>query len=208
MDERGNFGSPVPVLQRDYHLSYPFVFPWDGKYYLVPESAGNKTIDLYECVDFPYKWKIKMNLMEDILAVDTTLFYFNKKWWLFTGIGDNAGSFPQVELFLFYADELCTQEWASHPLNPIVSDVKRARPAGRIFMRDGKIFRPSQDCSKTYGYGFDLNEILSLSESQYRETKAVSVRPDWDEGTRGTHTFARAGKLTMIDAYRRKRKYL
>ena len=206
MDEEGNYEDPVRVLQKDYHLSYPFVFEWNGKCFLVPESAANRTIDLYECIEFPHKWKVKMTLMENILAVDTTMFYYYGKWWLFTGIAENAGAFPQVELFLFYSDELFTNEWKGHPMNPIVSDVKKARPAGRLFTRDGKIFRPSQDCSKRYGYGFDLNEVLLLSETKYFEKKVVSVRPNWDKKIKGTHTFAREGQLTIIDAFMRRRR--
>jgi hypothetical protein len=206
MDGIGNCKDPSRVLEKDYHLSYPFVFEWRGKYFMVPETAENKTIDLYECVEFPYKWKFRMNLMKTVKAVDTTLFHYNGKWWLFTGMAQNEGSFPLVELFLFFSEDLFTTEWNSHPLNPIVSDVKRARPAGRLFARNGKIFRPSQDCSKNYGYGFDLNEVLLLSETEYSEKKVVSVRPNWNKKIQATHTFTNEGPLTVIDAFIRRRR--
>lgn len=206
MDQQGNHRDPVRVLEKGYHLSYPFVFEWEGKHFMVPESAENKTIDLYECVEFPYRWKFKMSLMENVRAVDTTLFCYSGKWWLFTGMAENEGAFPQVELFLFFSDTLLTREWTPHPLNPIVSDVKRARPAGRLFTRNGKIFRPSQDCSKIYGFGFDLNEILLLSETEYHERAAASVRPYWDKKVQATHTFATEGRLTIIDAFTRRQK--
>ena len=111
---------------------------------MVPESVENKTIELYECTEFPFKWKFKMNLMEKVIAVDTTLFHHKGKWWLFTGIARHERSLPLVELFLFSANELFTNEWNSHPKNPIVNDVMRARPAGKIFAKDGKIYRPSR----------------------------------------------------------------
>jgi hypothetical protein len=206
MDEHGNASDPVIILDKNYHLSYPFVFEWGGKFYMVPETAGNHTIDLYECVDFPYQWRFKQTLMENIWAVDTTLIYHAQKWWLFTAIAENEAAAPNVELFLFYADDLFTGHWTAHPQNPIVSDVKNARPAGAIFEKDGKLLRPSQDCSKMYGYGFDLNEIQILSESEYREQKVTSVRPTWDKTILATHTFARQGNLTVIDAFRCKRK--
>ena len=206
MDTQGNCHDPIRVLEKDYHLSFPFVFQWKSKYYMVPESAQNRTIELYECVEFPCKWKFKMNLMENVHAVDSTLFHHQGKWWLFTGLAERQESVPLVKLFLFFSTDLFTGKWSPHPLNPIRSDVIKARPAGRVFTVNGKILRPSQDCSKWYGYGFDLNEILLLSETEYLEIEWISVRPDWDKKTLATHTFSREGQLTIIDACMRMRR--
>jgi hypothetical protein len=208
VDQFGTHSMPVKIVETDYHLSYPFVFESNNRYYMVPESAENGTIDLYECIEFPFKWEFKMSLMENVKAVDTTLLFYRGKWWLFTGISENEGSFPEVELFLYFSDNLFTQNWKPHPLNPIISDVKKARPAGRIFTRDGKLYRPSQDCSVTYGYGFDLNEILVLSENEYREECVVAVRPDWDKKISATHTYGTDGQFQIIDAYTNRSKFL
>jgi len=202
MDARGNWKPPAPILEKDYHLSYPFVFEWDGKIFMVPESRANRTIDLYECAEFPHKWIFKQSLMKNISAVDTTLVRHADKWWMFTALAEVEAAAPNVELFLFYADDLLG-EWTPHPRNPIVSDVKRARPAGSFFLRDGKLLRPSQDCSHSYGYGFDLNEVETLTETDYRERRVTSIRPDWDKKILGAHTYAHCDDLTVIDALRR-----
>ena len=201
VDKTGDWKAPVKVLEKNYHLSYPFIFEWNDKFYMVPESRGNKTIDLYECAEFPHKWDFKQCLLDNVSAVDTTLIHYCNKWWLFTAIAENAAAAPNVELFLFYADDLFGEEWKAHPQNPIISDVKSARPAGSLFAIDGKLFRPSQDCSKAYGHGFDLNEVEILSETEYRERKTVSIRPDWDKRILATHTFANCGDLTVIDVF-------
>jgi hypothetical protein len=206
MDEHGNWKAPLKVLEKEYHLSYPFVFNWNNKFYMVPESRANKTIDLYECSGFPDKWSFKQHLMENISAVDTTLLHYSNKWWLFTAMAENAAAAPNVELFLFYTDDLFGGEWKSHPQNPIISDVKNARSAGAMFAKDGKLFRPSQDCSKGYGHGIHLNEIEVLTETEYRERKALSIDPDWDKKIVATHTFANCGNLIVIDAMTYARK--
>jgi hypothetical protein len=207
LDETGIWKAPIKVLETGYHLSNPFVFKWNNTFFMVPESRANKTIDLYECTEFPDKWIFKQHLMENISAVDTTLFHYSDKWWLFTAMAENAAAAPNVELFLFYADDLLSGEWTAHPRNPIISDVKSARPAGSLFVENGKLFRPSQDCSKAYGYGFDLNEIEILSETEYRERKIISIRPNWDRNIRATHTYANCGKLTVIDAFTQTLKF-
>jgi hypothetical protein len=201
MDKSGQWKTPVKVLERDYHLSYPFVFEWEGKHYMIPESGAKRSIDLYESQAFPYEWEFKQSLITGVRAVDTTLLRHAGKWWLFTGIAENEGAAPNVELFLFSSDELLNGQWKPHPQNPIVSDMRKARPAGAVFTQDGKLFRPSQDCTNGYGYGFDLNEIEVLSESDYQEWTCASVRPTWDENILATHTYATCGKLTVIDAF-------
>jgi hypothetical protein len=207
MDINCKFSDPVCVLERDYHLSYPFVFHFNDDYYMVPESAGNNSIDLYRCVDFPYRWEFTQRLMENVNALDTTILYHAGKWWMFTATAEYIGAFPNVELFLYYSDELISSHWNPHPKNPISSDVKNSRPAGKIIVSDGKLIRPSQDCSKFYGYGFDLNEILTLSESNYAERRTVSVRPYWENHIIATHTYACEGQLTVIDGLRKKSKF-
>jgi len=70
----------------------------------------------------------------------------------------------------------------------------------------GKIYRPSQDCSKTYGYGFNINEVVCLSETDYLEKKVLSVKPNWDNRLIATHTFTRVEGLHFTDALIRRSK--
>lgn len=207
MDEKGMYSEPEVILEKPYHLSYPFIFEHEGEYMMIPESAQNKTIELYRCTDFPKKWEPVMNLMENITAVDTTLLYKDEVWWMFTNMREIDGASNHEELFLFYADTLQTTEWIPHPKNPIVSDVKNARPGGKVFESNGKLFRPAQNCSHTYGYGLRFNEITALDKENYQEQTVTKVHPFWDEHVTATHTRNKAGNLIVMDAiYRRKRK--
>ncbi len=200
MDQQGKCGQSIPVLKENYHLSFPFVFDWMGRYYMIPESSENNTIDLYECLEFPRQWRHKLTLMKNVFAVDTVVIQAEGKWWLFTAIAEQQAAAPQVELFLFSSGELFTDQWHPHPMNPIISDVKKARAAGAVFIKDGRLFRPSQYGSSSYGHGFDLNEIIRLSETEYREQTVTVVRPESNPGIKATHTYAIQGNLTVVDA--------
>jgi hypothetical protein len=208
MDDEGAWKDPVPVLQSRHHLSYPFVFQFNDRHYMIPECSSAGSIDLYECVRFPYEWRFKMTLMNNVIAVDTTLFYHIDQWWLFTAMAHHVGANPQVELFLFYANDFSTTNWHAHPKNPVISDIKKARPAGRIFTRNGKIYRPSQYSTLIYGYGFDINEIEVLTKTDYREKTVESVRPGPNTRLLATHTYATDGQLTVIDGFTRKWRFL
>ncbi len=200
LSKDGTYSKPKKIIEKPYHLSYPFLFEFEEKLYMIPESWESKTIQLYECVQFPFNWKFKMNLMSDISAADTTLHFQEGKWWLFTSIDKKGMDALDDQLYLFYADNPITSNWKAHPKNPIISDISRARPAGNLFFKEGKLMRPSQDCSKAYGYAFNFNEIETLSETDYKERLVEKVKPDWEKAIKRTHTYNCSNGLTVIDA--------
>ena len=202
-DQEGNILRRETVLEKPYHLSYPFLFKSDNSLFMIPETASNRTIEIYRCTRFPNNWKLEMVLMKDILATDTTLFPYNDKWWLFTTIDQTNGiSGGSTELFLFYADTPFAEKWISHPLNPVVSDESTARCAGNLFLRNGQIFRPSQDCSVRYGRRLNINRVTKLNQNEYEEVMVKRVEPDWDNMLKGMHTINFEENFTIIDVYK------
>ena len=203
IDEDGRHSQPVKVLERDYHLSYPQVFEYRGEIYMLPETSGNRTIELYRCERFPDRWTLETVIMDDIDAVDSSLLFDNGRWWLFCSIKPHPAASENDELHLFHSDDLLSGNWRPHPENPVISDVRFARPAGKPYRHLGRRIRPSQNCSGIYGYGFNLNVITRLDENRYREEPLVSVNAGQHPGLIGTHTYAREGRLTVVDACRR-----
>ncbi len=204
LDERGNLDSHRTVLERPYHLSYPFVFDFQGELYMLPETASQRTVELYRCARFPDEWTFVQTLMTDIYAVDSTLLEHQGKWWLFANVKGPGGSSLDA-LHLFYAENPLTEAWRPHPHNPIVHDLRSARPAGRIFARDGRLIRPAQDSSRRYGYALKFNRILRLNETEYEEVTESAFAPQGGN-ILGTHTFNQAGAMTVLDAVIRRRK--
>jgi hypothetical protein len=207
LDNKGILLSNERIIERPYHMSYPFIFELNDSYYMIPESKGDRTIQLYRCTSFPNKWEFVMNLLENISATDSTLFFYKNKWWLFTAIDElNNPSIPFSELFLYFSDDLFSGHWQSHPMNPIITDIKTSRPAGKIFILNNNLYRPSQDCSGGYGKAFNLNQITNLSESTYEEILILKVEPNWDRKLIGTHTFNFDDNITVIDASPRRKR--
>jgi hypothetical protein len=193
----GSFSDAIKVLEQPFHLSYPFVFKSEGELYMIPETSANKTIELYRCTDIPYKWEFVMNLMENVHAVDATLFHHDNKWWLFTNMVETEGASSLDELFIFYSDDFRSREWKPHALNPVISDARTARPAGALFKIGEKIYRPSQCSDGLYGRSTNINEIITLTESGFLEKKIASLVPE--QG--GVHSFSKCGSITVIDRF-------
>jgi len=200
MDKHGNYKPPITILERSYHLSYPSMIEDNGELYMLPETMGNNTIELYKCIEFPYKWELERVIKNNIKAVDSTIFKQDDFYWLFTNIEELNGTKLPGELHLFYTDNLLSDNWISHQQNPIVTDKSCARPAGHIYTSKNRIFRPAQDCTKHYGYGMKIYEITSLNTSNYQECLERTIQPDWSRDMFSTHTINASGALTVIDA--------
>lgn len=201
VDASGRIINREKVLENSYHMSYPFIFDANETKYMIPETSQNNTIELYQCIEFPGKWTFVMNMMENVVAKDTTLFFHNQKWWMFTAIKETDKLSTHVELFLFYSDDYKTSNWQPHPLNPISTDIRCSRPAGKIFAHNNKIYRPSQDCSIRYGRALNICEITKLSETEYEEVLVSKFEADWHSNLKGVHTVNFDNNLSVMDAY-------
>jgi len=204
LDEKGIVGEPVPVLERDYHLSYPYTFEWNGDRFMIPESVANRTVDLYRAVKAPYEWKFERTLLNDVRLVDATVVEIDGRWWMFAGAVSRGGSRCD-ELNIYYADSPLGP-WCSHRRNPVVSDVRHARPAGRLFQVGDTWYRPAQDCSRRYGWAITLRRIVRLDPSEFVEETVSALTPDWHRSLLGTHTVNAVNGVTLIDMELRRRK--
>ncbi|MCP4007616.1 MAG: hypothetical protein GY725_25830 [bacterium] len=204
IDAQGQPGEIHPVLERDYHLSYPFVFQHAGEIYMMPETEENRTLELYRAIEFPTRWELATTLLENVQAADATLHVEEGRTWLFVSLGSGVDTLAN-ELHLYFADSPLGP-FTPHPRNPVVSDVTRARPAGTLFRRNGLLIRPGQDCAHLYGWGISLNRVDVLSETDYRETPLEHIDPSWYPEGNGTHTLSRFGSLELIDVRTRVRR--
>lgn len=205
MDLKGRWQPPVPVLAPETHLSYPFVFEWRGETFLIPESSADQTVSLYRAAAFPGGWQLEQVLLAGLTAVDATVTQIEGTWWLFANVAEEGAS-KNDELHLFFA-ETPLGPWRPHRANPVKSDVRSARPAGRPFAWRGRWYRPAQDCTRTYGAATVLNEIVRLDRDGYAEQPAARIEPRWAPGLLATHTFNRVEGLTVVDALRLRRKW-
>jgi hypothetical protein len=200
LDDDGNASAPRLALERDYHLSYPFVFSHGDELYMVPETSANGRIELYRATAFPDQWTFDRTLIPDLTAVDATILERDGRFWLFAS-AQRPGTRLSDELSLFYADSPFGP-WIPHRRNPIVCDPRSARPAGRVFEQDGSLIRPSQDCARSYGRAVVFNRIDFLDEDDYRETPIGRIEPAWIGGNLGTHTYNRDARYEVVDGRR------
>lgn len=188
--------TPVPVLDFPYHLSYPFLH---GPY-CIPEAWMSESIRLYDLRE-PVIDPAAGQVLLPVPGVDATLLEYDDRYWLFYARTDRDA---MLNLFIAYADAL-HGPWHEHAQNPVKTDIRSARPAGPFFEVAGKLYRPTQDCVSDYGYAINIQEVLTLTTTEYREQDAAylpSLHPGYPAGM---HTLAALDAThTLIDFKRRR----
>lgn len=192
---------PVAVLAAPYHLSYPFVFEHRGEVFMIPETSAQARVELYLAVDFPHLWRREKILLDGLIASDATVLAHDDRLWLFVCVAVPHATMLD-ELHLFTAEEP-RGTWYPHPLNPVVSDVCCARPAGAIQRWGSRLVRPGQDCSRRYGGAISFREIDQLSLEEYAEHEIARLDPTDLGAARATHTYASDGRFEAVDLRRR-----
>ena len=187
------------IISEPFHMSYPYVFEYQSKFYMVPETCQNKDIRLYEAEEFPHKWRFLKTIFKDIDAVDTTIFEKEGLWWLFTNIDPVKSGNHNSELFIFYSENPLSDKWTPHPKNPIICNPLTARMGGIIF--DNKFtYRVSQKQSfNKYGYALNINKIVQLSTTDYLEELEFTIKPNFFNYLDGTHHIHGNSNVTVFD---------
>jgi hypothetical protein len=179
-----------PVLNEKFHLSFPHVFKMDDEFFMLPETCQNGDIRLYRCLDFPMRWELSHVLVNNVSAADSTVFYFDNLWYLFTNIDSANIGDHSSELHIYFSDDLKNESWSPHPCNPVVHSPIGARNAGSIIILDGMIIRPSQAQGfNNYGESIFLNEIELLNPTSYKERRLTEIEAKFMKNIKGTHTF-------------------
>lgn len=195
---KSGFSAYKNILEKPTHLSYPFTLHYQSRNYLIPENADSGKLTLYEVKDNAV---INEKVLLPIDAVDPTFLHWNNKWWLFCTRKLNKSA--DLRLYIYFADELMG-EWKPHQQNPVKCDIRNARPAGNLFMHQGKIYRPSQDSSATYGGRIVINEIIELTENSFKEEEVSFIEPhQLGRKFSGVHTVSFCNGYMAVDGKRK-----
>jgi hypothetical protein len=201
LEADGGLTDVEPILPMAHHTSYPYVFRDGGRMFMIPETGEARKVELYAAAGFPTGWEPVATLLEGVNAVDATVHAHAGRYWMWVTIAVPGGRL-QDETFLYSSDRL-DGGWTPHPRSPVVSDARRARPAGRPFVCRGSLIRPSQNCTGRYGERIVFNEVEVLTGDDYRERPCGWLGPEWaSRANLAAHTYTFDGDWEATDGLR------
>ena len=190
------------VLDRDYHLSFPFIFREDGEIFLMPETSANKRLEIYKANNFPLEWELCVTAFEGEMVADA-FFYTDEaeQKWLFMNKQMDIASPLNTELFIYKVDSIRLKHIEPHLENPVLMDARVARNGGSIFKHEGNFYRPSQrNIDGIYGRALNINKIEKLTIEEYRERTVKVIQPDFDCRLMGLHHIHEMNGKFVFDA--------
>lgn len=189
------FGEEISVLKLAYHLSFPNVFEYNGKIYMIPETSANGTIEVYQAENFPSKWKHHKTICNGISAADTIVVdkQANSISILTSRTNTNPREVENVRI-------LCKSDFSADKiiLDKEMSDYGN-RNAGNLIVRDGITYRVGQDCTQgSYGKGlvFYKRNQNTEEEVNYLGIDDLGINR---EKYSGVHTYNSTDRFEVVD---------
>lgn len=183
------------VIEKDTHLSYPFVYNENGKTFVIPEESGAGKVNLYQWNEDTYELDFKTTLL-DLPVIDPSILKHNGKYYLMGGIKDEC---PNEKLYIYFANQL-EGPYVAHPKNPVKCDPRGSRMGGGFIPTEDGIIRPGQYSVKHYGEKLWFFKINTLNETDYEETFQYEMTPDQKAPFKcGLHNYHKIDTFEVYD---------
>ncbi|MCR4595867.1 MAG: hypothetical protein K5673_03690 [Lachnospiraceae bacterium] len=202
----GRWGEIVPVIENNFHMSFPMCFEWDGELYMIPETQMDEHINLYRCIGFPYEWELAGQFMDGHRLVDTIV--LDRQVDEITFLGSEFD--PEDDFYSrFYKFSLHREEDGTITCNDLglVSEsyTLYSRMAGYPLTdqdTDGNehiVYPIQRSTSGVYGYSVMFMRDDAYSGQKIKEMLPSDIRLDMHRKLIGVHTYSRSGMYEVID---------
>lgn len=197
------------IIDKPYHLSFPFIFEHDGNIYIMPETNEDKTVRLFRASEFPNKWVEDTILLNNVQACDTILFEKDKQIYLLANemyAEMHNGIYPScwVKNVLYNLD---LHNFHKVSRTHVLEGDIGVRNAGAVFSDGDVLIRPGQNSpNNEYGKGVIFYDILSLNPYEEKAKfkidcgemqKHIDYRYNYD--LIGFHTYNSSEHYEIID---------
>ena len=185
------------IIDNPFHMSYPCVFQYKGVYYMIPESSSNQSLDVYKASSFPYKWEHVISLIEGRRVVDTTVFLKEDDIYLLSY--EKAGKGWNLITYILEMDTMSLRIIAETHYRTNVG-----RPAGKLFQKDGALYRPAQNCSTKYGESLYIYKVTRLDHECYTEQLVDEIKARdilMDVRFQRIHTINSDSRYVVVDVF-------
>lgn len=181
------------------HASFPFLLERSGALYMIPETNQRRTVDLYQCTEFPRKWRLVRRLLTDVDAADSMLIRKDGIDYLLTSVQEQEGN---RHLEIHMSPDVFATPLEPHPMNARRHYAKESFGTGRCggflgFDDRGRLLRFMQRSSRYYGEGGQWMEITELSPNSFSERplKAVELPEGFPERSNSHHLSFNGGEF-------------
>ena len=183
------------MLELDTHLSYPAIIRHEGIVYVYPENGASGSLKMYRYDEENHRLVDPMCILKDAVA-DSTILSVDDSYYIIATKSKES----KKNAYLYQSKDLFGEYKLVNEF-PVQTNRSCSRPAGNWITVSNHLYRPAQDCSKSYGGAINIMCVDTLAP--FYEEKTFCIKPEWFNYNFGTHTinFYKEASLTVIDAY-------
>lgn len=188
------------VVRENFHLSFPVIFEFNNIMFMTVESSQNKDLRLYECLEFPDKWRLRTQLLRDAILLDPIVVKDQDQCYVIANSKKTSES-AAFDLKV-YALRYVAPHFKLIPLDVVNSHHKGSRNGGYLYTGTRHIRVIQNADFDTYGKSISLLEF-NITGNQYSEKFVDHIDDLPVQGAKGIHTLNNAANFIVFDSVRR-----
>lgn len=205
----GEFLEPKTIIDESFHMSFPHIFEYKGRTFMIPECSGSHQIRIYENGKTIEDWHLFRSFDYDEI-VDVVTYIENDRIYLIAS-ENNLDNLYQTKPRLFYIDNMLEDESIMVDVSETINAngyTYTDRNAGSLIYRDNCIYRIKQESTeRDYGRNCIITAIENISETGLKERQIkknsinqikVKTNPLICRKKR-THSYAYIDGLEVVD---------
>ena len=174
------------------HLSYPSTFAWEGREWLLPETAHWARPHICALEDRKIAERLDLDIDVERM-LDPTMLEHDGTWYLFGNLAEEG-----PEVLRLWHGESPADRFEEHPQSPIRASIRGSRMGGALIETADGLVRIGQDRRAAYGDGLCLFAVTRISPSRYEEREIARLA---FERVSGPHTLNLHGDRLLFDWY-------
>ena len=206
-DEDGRLSQPQIVIQEKYHMSFPMVFSWDNSLYMIPETCGNRSLNLYRCQGDIWQWELVKSfpVAEELVDTVVTACHGDSVELICTALHETHKRKGKWQKFRIVKDSEDYRLEADAAFNAGENYGFGYRMAGAVIRQGNTVILPTQESTDIdYGVYLYLNDFSGGDITNMPVLKKVAVGnillPDVPQKEQiGVHSYALSDRLEVVD---------
>lgn len=185
----------IEIISESYHMSFPEVFKLDNKLYMVPETSENNSINVYECISFPYEWKKIFEFKTNLKIVDSALVRIEKEcaYFLASEISDkNPLKSRFVEYKIVFGNQIKLEIVRKNEVYSLTQ-----RNGGGVIKRNNSRYYVIQNSTELdYGVSLTISNNKDIYNITCNDIKLSNIS---NKEVIGIHTYSVTDNYEAID---------
>lgn len=203
----GKLSKPQVIIQEPYHMSFPMVFFWQDDLYMVPETCGNRSLNLYRCDGEITEWTLVKSFPVKERLVDTvaTACHDNSVELICSALQDGDAFNNKWQKFRIVREAEDYRLEADEAFNAGGDYDYGYRMAGSLIREGDDVILPTQESTQVdYGAYLYLKDFSGKDITDLPVLKKVTVDnivlPDVDQKEQiGVHSYALSANYEVVD---------